>query len=190
MMADSGTSLNMIPSTDYFKIFNHFIRDKFECHILPNTLHGCECTEEQQLAMPDIHFKVEGDDYIINRNQWFERASNGICVVKFMHAPRRQQWILGINFFANYYTCFDYENHRLGFAKSVNFHKDSTSKSFINWAAGLDKPMTKEMFKKMVSNIHPEERKQGDHTSLIEHIKGYKAHGFSHNITPKLILIQ
>jgi spore coat protein CotF len=29
IMADTGTSLNMIPDTDFFKIFDLFIKDKF-----------------------------------------------------------------------------------------------------------------------------------------------------------------
>ena len=28
------------------------------------------------------------------------------------------KWILGLNFFANYYTVFDNEDHRIGFAAS------------------------------------------------------------------------
>ena len=56
IMADTGTSLNMIPDEDYYQIFNRFIRGKMQCHILKNTLHACECSEEQHKAMPDIKF--------------------------------------------------------------------------------------------------------------------------------------
>ena len=31
IMADTGTSLNMIPDADYNKIFDMFFRDKFRC---------------------------------------------------------------------------------------------------------------------------------------------------------------
>jgi hypothetical protein len=37
-----------------------------------------------------------------------------------MHAPNRPYWILGLNFFQNYYTVFDYENNSIGFAPSIN----------------------------------------------------------------------
>lgn len=56
VLADTGTSLNMLPDRDYFDIFNHFIKDKMQCTILPNTLHSCDCTPEQSKAMPDITF--------------------------------------------------------------------------------------------------------------------------------------
>ena len=54
------------------------------------------------------------------------------CVIKFMHGPREDHWILGLNFFNNYYTVFDYENKQIGFVESINLGKP-TSKTFINW---------------------------------------------------------
>lgn len=46
MMADTGTSLNMIPNEDFDKIYNHFFKDKLECRKLANTLTSCQCTKE------------------------------------------------------------------------------------------------------------------------------------------------
>jgi len=46
IMADTGTSLNMIPDRDYYEIFDHFIKGKMECTVLANSLHSCDCTEE------------------------------------------------------------------------------------------------------------------------------------------------
>jgi hypothetical protein len=66
---------------------------------------------------------------------WYERK-DGTCVVKFMHHPGRNEWILGVNFFQNYYSVMDYENQRIGFAPSINFGKPG-SRSFINWALGF-----------------------------------------------------
>jgi hypothetical protein len=42
-MADSGTSLNMMPDQDFNKIYNHFFRGKFDCHVSPTTLTVCKC---------------------------------------------------------------------------------------------------------------------------------------------------
>jgi len=122
-MADTGTSLNMIPDRDYYDIFDHFIKGKMSCTIDANLLHTCGCTEEQHKAMPDITFYIHSDKYTIPSTQWFERGSNGQCVVKFMHAPGRNMWILGLNFFQDYYAVFDYGEKRLGFAESINMGK-------------------------------------------------------------------
>ena len=137
MMADTGTSLNMIPEEDFQKIYTHFLKDKLRCHTLKNTLLACDCTKAEQEAMPDITFNIGAEEYVIPRNQWFERSGNQ-CIVKFMHAPHRNFWILGLNFFNNYYTVFDYENLKIGFAKSKNFGTQ-TSSSFISWATGKAK---------------------------------------------------
>jgi hypothetical protein len=134
IMADTGTSLNMIPNADYDRIFDSFFKDKFKCHVLQNSLHSCDCTLSQQQSIPDITFEMRGDTYTIPRDKWFERAGNQ-CVIKFMHGPHKDYWILGLNFFENYYTVFDYENMQIGFADSINQGK-KVSGSFINWATG------------------------------------------------------
>lgn len=130
-MADSGTSLNMIPDEDFFKIYNHFFQGRFECHKSPTTLTVCKCNKMQHESIPDLSLHIDGVLYKINRNQWFERQ-NDMCVIKFMHAPNRKVWILGLNFFTNYYSIFDYESKRIGFAESV-LAGGPPSKSFMKW---------------------------------------------------------
>jgi hypothetical protein len=131
-MADSGTSLNMLPEQDYVKIFDHFFKDK-NCMKLPNTLDACDCTAEEHLAIPDIDFKINGVEYKIPREQWYERnEEHSMCVIKFMHGPGKDAWILGVNFFMNYYTVFDYENKKIGFAPSIKYGH-AQGKTFINW---------------------------------------------------------
>jgi len=53
-----------------------------------------------------------------------------------MHGPHKDYWILGLNFFENYYTVFDYENMMIGFADSINYGKALKAASFIDWAVG------------------------------------------------------
>lgn len=46
-------------------------------------------------------------------------------------------WILGLNFFQDYYAVFDYGEKKIGFADSINMGKAiHESKSFIEWATG------------------------------------------------------
>ena len=133
VMADSGTSLNLMPEHDYKIIYNHFFQGRFQCEKLKNTLTMCDCTEEEHLSIPDIHFTIDGVEYRINRDMWFERAPDvDKCVIKIMHGPHKPYWILGLNFFTNYYTVFDYKNFQIGFAESINMGKPP-NKSFINW---------------------------------------------------------
>ena len=47
VMADTGTSLNMIPDADFNRIYQAFFADKFNCRVLPNSLTGCDCTASQ-----------------------------------------------------------------------------------------------------------------------------------------------
>jgi len=116
-MADSGTSLNMMPDVDFWKIYYKFFNGTFDCHQSPTTLTVCKCNQTQHESIPDLQFNIDSITYKINRDQWFERQGD-TCVIKFMHAPGRAQWILGLNFFTNYYTVFDYANNRIGFAES------------------------------------------------------------------------
>jgi hypothetical protein len=134
MMADTGTSLNMLPDEDFYKIYDMFFKDTFRCRELANTLTSCDCTSEQHNSIPDINFDLGEETYTIPRDQWFERSGNQ-CVIKFMHGPAKDYWILGLNFFTNYYTVFDYENQAIGFAPSIN-QGQAVEMSFVNWATG------------------------------------------------------
>jgi len=133
VMADTGTSLNMIPDDDYYRLFNRYFQYS-KCHKLPNTLDSCDCSKAEHEQIPDIKFLIDGDTYSIPRDKWVERA-DGQCVVKFMHGPSKDYWILGLNFFENYYTVFDYENLAIGFADSIN-QDVVVGSSFIDWSLG------------------------------------------------------
>lgn len=131
IMADTGTSLNMISNDDFNAIYDGIFKGKYECFVSSSSLTACECTEEQHKEIPDIHFQINGDDFVIPRDSWYERQpSKGLCYIKFMHGPSHNSWILGLNFFNSYYTVFDYENQALGFAKSKMFGH-STPMGFI-----------------------------------------------------------
>jgi len=94
--------------------------------------------------MPDITFNLDQDIYKISSDQWFERGDDGQCVIKFMHAPGRNMWILGLNFFQDYYAVFDYSHKRIGFADSINQGKKVKKDSFINWATSAKQPNNKQ----------------------------------------------
>lgn len=134
IMADTGASLNIIPEDDFQRIVKMVLGDK-ECFVSATSLTVCKCTKEEHEQVPDIHFKIDGDEFTIPRDMWYERggANGHSCVVKFMHGKHKENWVMGLNFYTRYYAVFDYENQRVGFADSII--KDSPpSKFFINWA--------------------------------------------------------
>ena len=55
-----------------------------------------------------------------------------------MHGPNKRYWILGLNFFTNYYTVFDYETTRIGFVDSV-IQAEKHDETFLSWAASTRK---------------------------------------------------
>ena len=138
-MADTGTSLNMISDDDFNQIYGGLFEGKLNCWVDSSSLTSCDCTKEEHLAVPDIHFTINGDDFVIPRDSWFERQnSKGVCHIKFMHGPAHNSWILGLNFFNSYYTVFDYEQKRLGFAKSKMYgHPTPMAFDLLDMASGM-----------------------------------------------------
>jgi hypothetical protein len=130
VMADTGTSLNLIPDEDFNPIMEKWVYSQgMNCYVMANSLTACDCTDEQHDKVPDINFLLDGQEMVIPRDMWFEKFED-TCVAKFMHHPGRSEWILGLNFFNNYYTVFDYGSNSIGFAKSINFGRKAVN-SFV-----------------------------------------------------------
>lgn len=113
-IVDSGTSLITGPSKDIFAI-------ALEIGAKP-TLTGqytidCEKVE----SIPDITWKIGGNDYVLPGKSLVIQ-STGMCIFAMMGMDFPKpgpQWILGDVFMREYYTVFDYEAKRIGFAKAV-----------------------------------------------------------------------
>ena len=104
----------------------------------------CECTYSQYRAYPDLTINIDGHNYTMTRENYIERDS-GLCLFKIMYMDisyTRPFWILGLTFFHNYYTVFDQENLRVGFAESTLSNLPETPRLSSHHSGGDAKKST------------------------------------------------
>ena len=67
----------------------------------------CYCNSDSFLDLiPDLVFHIDGHQYFIPKQSYVKRTGD-ICQITLMTHPTIGMWILGLNFFENYYTVFD-----------------------------------------------------------------------------------
>eukprot|EP00611_Tribonema_gayanum_P021301 TRINITY_DN4060_c0_g1_i1.p1 TRINITY_DN4060_c0_g1~~TRINITY_DN4060_c0_g1_i1.p1 ORF type:complete len:393 (-),score=121.22 TRINITY_DN4060_c0_g1_i1:387-1565(-) len=73
------------------------------------------------MPLPTLTFTIDGKDYPLNGDEYVINAGNGICLLAIMgiDVPAGPMWILGDTFMRKYYSVFDMENKRMGFARST-----------------------------------------------------------------------
>eukprot|EP00095_Tigriopus_kingsejongensis_P002765 maker-scaffold845_size89356-snap-gene-0.17 protein:Tk02765 transcript:maker-scaffold845_size89356-snap-gene-0.17-mRNA-1 annotation:"cathepsin d" len=115
---DTGTSLNLGPA-DVCKAINERIGG---IEVLPGTgQYEIICSTIPDL--PDVTFTFGGQDYVLTADEYVLQVTQfGVtqCISGFMgyDLPMGPWWILGDIFIGKFYSEFDQENLRIGFAEA------------------------------------------------------------------------
>lgn len=113
-IVDSGTSLITGPSKDIRAI----AREVGAASTITGQ-YTIDCDKVD--SIPIITWIIDGEEYSVHGKD-LVISSGGMCIFAMMGmdfpAPG-PQWILGDVFMRKYYTVFDYDNERVGFAKAI-----------------------------------------------------------------------
>jgi len=120
-MIDSGTSYLLMPETDRKAFVRSIERGLGLSCFLFTSLYVCPCSDRASTfdKFPDLHFVIGGSSYTLPRANYM-LYEQGYCGIEILSNPQINKWILGLNFFENYYIAFDQDQKRLGFAPSKN----------------------------------------------------------------------
>merc|ERR1712038_1109473 len=113
-IVDSGTSLITGPSADIQAIANEVGASRI---ITGQYTIDCDSID----SIPAISWTIDGNDYTVPGKD-LVIGSSGMCIFAMMGMDFPKpgpQWILGDVFMRKYYTVFDYEGARVGFAPAI-----------------------------------------------------------------------
>ena len=106
MIVDSGTSFFLMPKNDRSQLFN-FLRNETDVYCYESSIMVCYCDDRQyNNSFPDFTFSIDGVKYFLPKESYVIREGN-LCQLGIMTHDTMELWILGLNFFSNYYTIFD-----------------------------------------------------------------------------------
>ena len=107
-----------MPSKDKKKLMKYL---ESEYNITCDYRH---CKFDDFEKVPDLVFSIGGKIYKIPRESYMIRKykdpNSGYLRIMSPKSTFNHFWILGLNFFDNYYVVFDQEKSRVGFALSKN----------------------------------------------------------------------
>lgn len=113
-IVDSGTSLITGPTKDIRAI-------AMEIGATPTITGQYTIDCEKVDSIPIITWTIDGKEYSVHGKD-LVISSGGMCIFAMMGMDFPKpgpQWILGDVFMRRYYTVFDYDNKRVGFAKAI-----------------------------------------------------------------------
>lgn len=104
IIVDSGTSYVLMNSDDREYFIEHLRYDRgIYCH--NDFLPICYCNEKHEF--PSFKFRIANQTvFLPNTSYVYKDEDSNACHLKLM-VSGSTQWILGLNFFDNYYVIFD-----------------------------------------------------------------------------------
>lgn len=126
VIIDSGTSMITVPTEDIESIATALGGSQ----LLPFPPYDQEYVVSCDTEGPDISFEMGGETYTLGKDDYVLN-DGGTCILAIMGmdvpAPTGPLIILGDAFMRKFYTKFDVENQRVGFALAVKQSTNSTN---------------------------------------------------------------
>lgn len=127
---DTGTSFIFGPEEIVDYIIEH-LTGSHGCSYSDNIV--CQCSQ----VYPDLELEIAGNQLVIPYDLYLYPNPNRAQDCNVVILSGGNEWILGDVFLRNYYTLFDMDNQRVGFAKAINSVPKGTdsgdSKSVLKW---------------------------------------------------------
>ena len=117
VLIDSGTSFVLLPNETRGPFIEFLNEQNPGLNCNHNQVAYCTCKGID--VFPDVYFLIGGLPYFIPKENYVAYDNRkDICYMLLISFPGLNVHIMGLNFFQNYYSVFDQEKMRVGFALS------------------------------------------------------------------------
>jgi len=116
-LIDSGSSLIIVPSSD-FGALSDALQYQLNYYCFIDSVSGllkCECPDGDVNNFPPLNLTFDNYSFSLPPAYYVSQEQN-VCTVLIDGAPNITMWVLGNVFMRYYYTLFDGDNQRIGFA--------------------------------------------------------------------------
>ncbi|CAF4211326.1 unnamed protein product, partial [Adineta steineri] len=120
-IADTGTTLILGPTSN-IRALNAALGATYE---RSSGWYRVSCSSRTQQGFPNVTFTISGQTFTLSVLQYFlifQNGQNFVCYSVFNYSPLNNIWILGDYFLSRFYSIFDINQNRVGFATSISYN--------------------------------------------------------------------